>query len=119
MTFNFTPAKPTRFSIHDATVTHRGDEYIFWAELDLLDDSFTTEFNDDQPQGDFDWDGFESEVEKHIRTAVQVQTGPAQHSEGCIGFHTSCVECTDDDNLNVCVTEFGARDFCSNHEEES
>ena len=40
-----------------------------------------------------------------------------EHVDGCTGFHTSCVECTDD-NLNVCITEFGAPDFCNNHEEE-
>lgn len=42
-----------------------------------------------------------------------------EHAEGCTGVHTSCVECTDDDNLNVCVTEFGGPDFCANHKEES
>lgn len=42
-----------------------------------------------------------------------------EHAGGCTGVHTSCVECTDDDNLNVCVTEFGAPDFCANHKEES
>lgn len=40
------------------------------------------------------------------------------HLDGCIGLHTSCYECTDDDNLNVCITEFGAADLCGNHAEE-
>lgn len=41
------------------------------------------------------------------------------HTDACIGHHTSCIECTDTDNLNVCITEFGAPDFCVNHEDES
>ena len=35
------------------------------------------------------------------------------HDPDCNGYHTSCIECSDPDNLNVCVTEFGAPDFCA------
>lgn len=43
---------------------------------------------------------------------------PANHDPECNGYHTSCIECSDSNNLNVCVTEFGAPDFCTNHQEE-
>lgn len=72
MTFTFTTVKPTRFSMHDAVVTYKGDEYLFWAELDLLDDSFVAEFDGDQPQGDFDVEAWDKEVESFIRAQVEV-----------------------------------------------
>ena len=70
MTINFTKTKPTRFSMHDATVTYKGDEYQFWAEYDVLNDSFVAEFNDDEPQGDFDFTAWSDDVEKHLSKVV-------------------------------------------------
>lgn len=38
------------------------------------------------------------------------------HTRECIGLHTNCTECSDGDNLNVCMSEFGGAEVCTNHE---
>lgn len=70
MNIIITAVRPTRFSVHDCTVTHDGQEHAFWAELDLLNDDFVTDFNDDEPRGDFDFEAWRSAVEHSLRTSV-------------------------------------------------
>ena len=56
-------------------------------------------------------------INKHVFKPKIEKGTPAIHDDECIGYHTSCVECTDD-NLNICVNEFGAADLCRNHKED-
>lgn len=69
-----------------------------------------------EEEGDWNYD---DSIDCFKVLLVLRQSGPAIHAAGCNGFHTSCIECSNDDNLNICVTEFGAPELCSNHDEEA
>lgn len=51
---------------------------------------------------------------------MKYPTEPIEHTDECIGEHTNCWLCdpTGNTHLNVCISEFGAVDFCPPHAAE-
>lgn len=64
------PVNPTRWNMQDAVVEYNGVEYLFWAEYDEIDDSFTLEFSTKQPDNDFDFEGLEGTIRNHMLDTI-------------------------------------------------
>ena len=63
MTYNNIQApEATCWNIQKAFVTHKGNEYRFWAEHELLQDEVTYEFIGDEPDDNFDFEQFDKDV---------------------------------------------------------
>ncbi|MES1987281.1 MAG: hypothetical protein V4440_04485, partial [Pseudomonadota bacterium] len=54
------------WNIAEAFVTYKGNDYRFWAEHELIENQYTYEFMDGEPQGDFDFEKFEQDVHEML-----------------------------------------------------